>query len=85
MKFTAVAVLAAATGAMAYPGNVTVVTEVVESFVTYCPSPTTITYGSSTITVTEVGHFLIQASDNDEANMTLSSPPPSPSPTAPAP
>jgi hypothetical protein len=54
MKFTAAAVLAAATGAMAYPGNVTVVTEVVESYVTYCPSPTTITYGSSTITVTEV-------------------------------
>lgn len=53
MKFTVAAVLAAASGAMAYPGNVTVVTEVVESFVTYCPSPTTITYGSSTITVTE--------------------------------
>lgn len=53
MKFSAVAVLAAATGAIAYPGNVTVITEVVESYVTYCPSPTTISHGSSTWTVTE--------------------------------
>lgn len=56
MKFSAAAVFAFATGALAYPGNVTVVTEVVESFVTYCPSPTTITYGSSTITVTAVSN-----------------------------
>jgi hypothetical protein len=53
MKFIVASVLAFAAGAMAYPGNVTVVTEVVESYVTYCPSPTTITYGTNTITVTE--------------------------------
>lgn len=52
MKFTAAAVLAVATGAMA--NNVTVVTEVVESYVTYCPAATTITHGTNTYTVTEV-------------------------------
>jgi len=52
MKFTAAAVIAFAAGAMAN-SNVTVVTEVVESFVTYCPAPTTFTHGSSTYTVTE--------------------------------
>lgn len=55
MKFSAAAVLAAATGASASyaVGNVTVVTEVVSSYVTYCPGPTEITHGGSTYTVTE--------------------------------
>jgi len=54
MKFTAAVVLAAAAGASAHAhGNVTVVTEVVESYVTYCPGPTEITHGGTTYTVTE--------------------------------
>ncbi|KJZ71071.1 Clock-controlled protein 6 [Hirsutella minnesotensis 3608] len=54
MKFTVAAVLAAAAGASAhYGGNATVVTEVVESYVTYCPGPTQITHGDKTYTVTE--------------------------------
>jgi len=52
MKFTAVAVLAAAAGAAAW-GNVTFTTEVVESFVTFCPSPTKITHAGKTFTITE--------------------------------
>jgi hypothetical protein len=53
MKFAYAAVLAA-TGAAAYAhSNVTIVTEVVESYVTYCPGPTEITHGGTTYTVTE--------------------------------
>lgn len=51
MKY-AVALAIAATGAMASK-NVTYVTEVVESYVTYCPAPTEITHGTQTYTVTE--------------------------------
>jgi hypothetical protein len=54
MKFSAAVLLAAAAGANAYYGsNVTVVTEVVDTYTTYCPGPTTITHGSKTYTVTE--------------------------------
>ncbi|PHH66939.1 hypothetical protein CDD81_5291 [Ophiocordyceps australis] len=55
MKFTAAAVLAAAAGASAHYGNngTTVVTEVVDKYVTYCPGPTSIVHGSKTYTVTE--------------------------------
>ncbi|KAI9167695.1 Clock-controlled protein [Paramyrothecium foliicola] len=53
MKFAAIAALAV-TGVSAYAhGNVTVVTEVVSSYVTYCPEPTQITHGDKTYTVTE--------------------------------
>jgi hypothetical protein len=49
------AAVALATGASAtYPaGNVTYTTEVVTAYETYCPAPTTITYGQSTYTVSE--------------------------------
>jgi hypothetical protein len=54
MKFTAAVILAAAAGASAHYGsNQTVVTEVVSSYVTYCPGPTEITHGENTYTVTE--------------------------------
>jgi len=54
MKFTVAAVLAAAAGASAsYAGNVTVVTEVVNEYTTYCPEATKITHGSKTYTVTK--------------------------------
>lgn len=52
MKFTAAVVLAAAAGAAAW-GNETVVTEVVDTYTTYCPYATEITHGSKTYTVTE--------------------------------
>ncbi|KAK3904159.1 hypothetical protein C8A05DRAFT_32083 [Staphylotrichum tortipilum] len=53
MKFSA-AVLALAVGAMAFK-NETVVytTEVVTAITTFCPEATTLTYGTSTYTVTE--------------------------------
>jgi len=51
MKFSAVAVLAAAAGASAY-SNVTYTTEVVEVYTTYCPAPTEITHGGKTYTIT---------------------------------
>ncbi|KYK60414.1 hypothetical protein DCS_01551 [Drechmeria coniospora] len=55
MKFTAAAVLAAAAGATAhYASNVTYVTEVVNSYVTYCPSPTILVHGSKTYHVSTV-------------------------------
>ncbi|KAI0392066.1 hypothetical protein F5Y17DRAFT_379566 [Xylariaceae sp. FL0594] len=58
MKF-AVAVTALAAGvSAAYPSysaapNVTYTTSVVSSYVTYCPGPTQITYGTNAYTVTE--------------------------------
>ncbi|KAH7325984.1 hypothetical protein B0I35DRAFT_123235 [Stachybotrys elegans] len=53
MKY-AVAAAALASGVAAFAANnVTVVTEVVEVYTTYCPGPTEITYGSSTYTITE--------------------------------
>lgn len=57
MKFSvAAALLAAASGAAAYGKNGTViVTEVVQSYTTYCPAPTQITHGDKTITVTKAG------------------------------
>jgi len=51
MKFSA-AVLALAGAASAY-SNVTYTTEVVTAITTYCPEPTTITYGETTYTITE--------------------------------
>jgi len=54
--FTVAVVLAAAAGASAIyapPSNVTVVTEVVDVYTTYCPYATQITHGSKTYTVTE--------------------------------
>jgi len=55
MKYSVAAVVAAAAGALAdgHLGNVTVITEVVDVYTTYCPSPTEITYGTNTYTVTE--------------------------------
>lgn len=54
MKFSTAAVLAAAAGASArYGANVTEVTVVVDSYTTYCPSPTHITHGTMTYTVTK--------------------------------
>lgn len=52
--FTAALALAAGVSA-SYPvgGNVTYTTEIVTSYETYCPGPTTITYGQSTYTVSE--------------------------------
>ncbi|GAO18470.1 uncharacterized protein UV8b_07280 [Ustilaginoidea virens] len=53
MKFS-LAFLAAAAGVSAHSSfNGTVVTEVVSSYVTYCPGPTQITHGNKTYTVTE--------------------------------
>ncbi|GAB0136964.1 hypothetical protein EsDP_00005248 [Epichloe bromicola] len=53
MKYTA-ALIAAAVGANAWSTtNVTVTTEVVDKYVTYCPGPTHITHGSKVYTVTE--------------------------------
>jgi len=54
MKFAAAAVLAAATGAFAWPSNVTYTTEVVTAYTTYCPAATTISHNGVTYTVTEV-------------------------------
>ncbi|KZZ89140.1 hypothetical protein AAL_07788 [Moelleriella libera RCEF 2490] len=51
MKYAA-ALIAAAVGANAWK-NATVVTEVVSSYVTYCPGPTQITHGTKTYTVTK--------------------------------
>ncbi|OAR01257.1 hypothetical protein LLEC1_07434 [Akanthomyces lecanii] len=51
MKFSVAAVLAVAAGASAH-SNVTVVTEVVDSYTTFCPSATQITHGTDTYTVT---------------------------------
>ncbi|ODA80354.1 hypothetical protein RJ55_03312 [Drechmeria coniospora] len=60
MKFTAAAVLAAAAGATAhYASNVTYVTEVVNSYVTYCPSPTILVHGSKTYHVSTPGTVTI--------------------------
>jgi hypothetical protein len=54
MKFSAVAVLAAAAGASAgHVSNVTYTTEVVTAYTTYCPGPTEITHGGKTYTVTK--------------------------------
>ena len=53
--FTAALALAAGVSA-SYPigGNATYTTEIVTSYETYCPGPTTLTYGQSTYTVSEV-------------------------------
>ncbi|KAL7948867.1 hypothetical protein V8C42DRAFT_231242 [Trichoderma barbatum] len=55
MKFTAAVALAAVGVSAVYvpPSNVTVVTEVVDQYVTYCPYATQITHGTKTYTVTE--------------------------------
>ncbi|KKP03313.1 hypothetical protein THAR02_04564 [Trichoderma harzianum] len=55
MKFTAAVALAAVGVSAVYvpPSNVTVVTDVVDQYVTYCPYATQITHGSKTYTVTE--------------------------------
>ena len=37
--------------------GVTYTTEIVTAYTTYCPSPTTVTYGSSTYTVTEASLY----------------------------
>lgn len=57
MKFTLAAVLAVAAGVSA-GSNVTYTTEVVQSFVTYCPYATTLTHAGTTYTVSEVWHTL---------------------------
>ncbi|TQV90330.1 hypothetical protein V2A60_004293 [Cordyceps javanica] len=51
MKFSVAAVLAVAAGASAH-SNVTVTTEVVDVYTTYCPEATQITHGTKTYTVT---------------------------------
>ncbi|KAH6609725.1 hypothetical protein Trco_003071 [Trichoderma cornu-damae] len=55
MKFAAAFVLAAVGVSAVYvvPSNVTVVTEVVDSYTTFCPYATQITHGSVTYSVTE--------------------------------
>ncbi|KAJ9649104.1 hypothetical protein H2201_007255 [Coniosporium apollinis] len=57
MRFSTVAATAAlAVGASAWQGNSTApvyITEVVTAYTTYCPTPTEITHGGSTYTVTE--------------------------------
>ncbi|KAL6803041.1 hypothetical protein GGI42DRAFT_19097 [Trichoderma sp. SZMC 28013] len=55
MKFTAAVALAAVGVSAVYvpPSNVTIVTDVVDQYVTYCPFATQITHGSKTYTVTE--------------------------------
>jgi len=54
MKYSVVAAVFAATGAMATKNEtIPVVTETVSSIVTYCPEPTEITHGTNTYTVTE--------------------------------
>lgn len=52
MKFSA-AVLALAAGANAFK-NVTYTTEIVTAITTFCPEPTTVEYGGTTYTITEV-------------------------------
>lgn len=57
MRFSiaAAAVLAAGASAGYVNSNATAtITEVVTKYTTYCPGPTTITYGTNTYTVTEV-------------------------------
>ncbi|KAJ4265650.1 clock-controlled protein 6 [Fusarium torreyae] len=51
MKFAAA--LAFAAGVAAHAKNVTVTTEVVTAYTTYCPGPTEIVHGDKTYTVTE--------------------------------
>lgn len=62
--FAAALALAAgvAAGSGSYPigGNVTYTTEVVTSYETYCPGPTTLTYGTATYTVSEVSSSKIR-------------------------
>lgn len=54
MKFTVAALALAAGVSATYPhGNMTYTTEVVTEYETYCPGPTTISYGTATYTVTE--------------------------------
>lgn len=53
MKFSAAALVLAATGAMANK-NVTYVTEVVSAYTTYCPGPTVISHADKTYTITKV-------------------------------
>lgn len=61
MKFSAAAVIAAAaTGAAAWSGsNVTVTTDVVTAYTTYCPEATKITMGNKTYTVTSASTLTI--------------------------
>ncbi len=56
MRFSTVATASAAlvAGASAYSNGTVYTTEVVTSFTTYCPSPTTVVHNSQTYTVTEV-------------------------------
>ena len=60
MKYSvAAALLASATGALAHGHNGTVTTEVVSSYVTYCPEPTEIVHGDQTYTVTSATEITI--------------------------
>lgn len=54
MKLSAAAVLAAAASVLAGHSNVTYTTEIVSSFVTYCPEATVLSYNEKTYTITEV-------------------------------
>lgn len=62
MKFSAATVLAAAAAGVAAhaKGNVTYVTEVVDTYVTYCPEPTELTLGGKTYTITEATTITIE-------------------------
>jgi hypothetical protein len=55
MKFSAVALIAAAAAGVSAHGysNVTYTTEVVTALTTYCPEPTEITHGGKTWTITK--------------------------------
>lgn len=53
MKFAATIVAFAAAASAYKKGNVTYTTEVVTEYTTFCPEPTTLTYGDKTYTVTK--------------------------------
>lgn len=69
MKFSAAVVLAAASSALA-ASNVTVVTQTVQSLVTYCPSATTIVQNSKTYTVTKVSTRLAKTRTKGTSTLT---------------
>lgn len=58
-SFVAAIALAAGVSASYPASNVTYTTEIVTSYETYCPGPTTISYGTNTYTITEATTFTI--------------------------
>lgn len=74
MKFSA-AVLALAAGANAFK-NVTYTTEVVTAITTYCPEPTTVEYGGTTYTITEVCLIWVRTTNGTVLLTVFARPPP---------